>query len=301
VIGLAALLTALTTYLAIAAAMGRMPRFGRVRTERAQVSDRQTWLLQAGVDLTPRQFVAGSVAVGIVVFFVLTGLTATPAAAAVPAATAGLAPRLVFARRRARRLRELQEAWPDGIRDLLASIAAGRSLNQAVTDLATNGPEPLRVAFHRYPTLARVLGVVPALEMVKEELADPTSDRVLEVLILAHQRGGHLLADILRDLAEATTQDVRTLEGIVTDGLEQRINARAVFVLPWLLLLMLTVQDGTFRGFYRSPAGLLVVVLGAILSLVGLAVVNRLAREPVEQRVLGGAAPASVRDGEAPA
>ncbi len=164
------------------------------------------------------------------------------------------------------------------------------SLNQAVAALATGGPQALRDAFARYPTLSRMIGVVPALEVVKEELADPTSDRIIEVLILAHEKGGHILSDILRDLAEATTRDVRALEEIATEALEQKINARAVFVLPWVVLLVLTLKPGPFRDFYRSTGGVLVVLAGAALSLFGLWLVSRLSREQVERRVLGAAA-----------
>ena len=294
----AALSSAAAVYLIVAALLGRTPELRRWRPRPAAVSERQTWLIQAGTDLTPRQFWVGSVVVGAVTFVLIVGLTATPATAVVPAVAVGLLPRAYFARQRAGRMRRLQEAWPDGIRDLVANTSAGTSLHQAIEALAASGPEALREAFARYPSLARMVGVVPALELVKEELADPTSDRVIEVLILAHERGGHILADILRDLATATTRDVRVQEEIHTDGLEQRINARAVFALPWLVLLVLTVQDGFFRDFYRSPAGLLVVVIGALLSTVGIVIVTRLAREPHEQRVLGAAAPPAPREGE---
>ncbi|HEX2029353.1 MAG TPA: type II secretion system F family protein [Nitriliruptorales bacterium] len=289
---LAALLTGGFVYLAAAVLTGRLPAFDRWRPRpRGAVSDRQLWLIQAGADLTPRQFVAGSAAVGVAVLALIAAGTGTPAVAIVPAVAVGLAPRAYFARRRAARMREVQEAWPEGIRELLASISAGSSLHQALTALAVAGPAALQRAFERYPVLARMLGVVPALEVVKEELADPTSDRVIEVLILAHERGGHILTDILRDLADATSRDVRTLEEIATDSLEQRINARAVFVLPWIVLLVLTLRPGHFRDFYRSPGGLVVVLAGAVLSLLGMWVVGRLGREPTEERVFGAAAP----------
>ncbi len=45
-----------------------------------------------------------------------------------------------------------------------------------------------------------------------------------------------------------------------------KINARAVLVMPWLVLVALTLRDGPFRAFYRSPAGLVVVLVGALLS-----------------------------------
>lgn len=288
---LAALLTGIAVYLGVAAVTGNLPtlRAGSWR-RRTEVSPRQEWLIQAGADLTPRQFVLGSAAVGLVTFAVLAGLTGTPAVAFVPAVVVGSLPRVYFARRRAARLREVQEAWPDGVRDLLAGISAGLSLNQALAALARTGPAPLRRAFARYPSLARVLGVVPALELIKADLADPTSDRVLEVLILAHERGGHILGDILRQLADATTRDLRTLEEIATDSLEQRINARAVFALPWIVLAVLTLQPGHFRDFYRSPSGVLVVMVGGALSLLGIWIVGRLSRDPGEERVFGGGA-----------
>lgn len=295
----ASLLTGTCAYLLAGALTGSMPALSLPSIRRPPVSRAQTWLTQAGVDATPRQFWLGSAALGALGFVLVVALTATPAVAVVPAAALAALPRAWFARERSRRLRALQEHWPDGIRDLLASISAGMSLNQAIVHLAEHGPAPLREAFGHYPTLARVVGVVPALETVKEELADPTSDRVIEVLVLAHERGGHLLEDILRDLAAATTKDVRAQEEIATAQLEQRINARAVFVLPWLVLLALTARAGPFRSFYGSAAGVGVVAVAGLLSAVGMWWVSRLAREPTEDRVLGSAAPTTERRGEA--
>jgi hypothetical protein len=77
----------------------------------------------------------------------------------------------------------------------------------------------------------------------------------------------------------------RPLEEIASADLEQKINARAVFVLPWLVLLSLTGRPGQFRAFYQSPGGVVVVVLGALLSLAGMWLVGRLARDRTEQRV----------------
>ena len=208
-----------------------------------------------------------------------------------PAVALGLFPRWFFGRRRVRRLSEVQEAWPDGLRHLVASVRSGMSLAMGLDELSRTGPDGIREAFARYPTLAKVFGVKPALEIVRDELADPTTDRVIEVLVLANERGGALVPDILHDLAEATTQDIRTLEEIRTNSLEQRLNARIVFAVPWLVLVLLTIGDGPYRDFYRSAGGFIVVLVAALLSLFGAWWVARLGREPVEERVFGGAAP----------
>lgn len=283
---LTAVLTGVCVYFLAGVASGNLPelRLGAVRRRKIG-SSRRTWLAQAGLQVSPRQFVAGSVAGAVVTFLLVVVVTGTPVVALVPAIAAGFVPRAYFARRRTVRLREVQEAWPDGIRDLLASISAGMSLNRAIASLSRTGPAPLRRAFRRYPQLAQVVGVVPALEAIKQELADPTSDRVIEVLILAHERGGHILSEVLGDLAAAATRDLRAQEEIATSGLEQRINARAVFVLPWLVLVVLTLQPGPFRDFYQSAAGAAVVAAGGVLSLLGMWLVGRLSRQPVEDRV----------------
>ena len=270
---------------------GTAPELRLRRAARPEVSSQQTWLIQAGVDLTPRQFWLTSVMAGIVAFALFLLITGIPVIAVVPAVLVGLLPRVYFARRRVQRLSEVQESWPDGLRDLVASISSGMSLPRAIETLAHAGPAPLREAFARFPLLTRTVGVVAALEVIKEELSDPTSDRVIEVLILAHERGGAIVTEILQDLTEATTRDLWALEELRTLSLEQKINARAVFILPWLVLVALTARDGAFRVYYATSRGTVVVIIAALMSLFGMWLVSRLSRDPVEERVMGGAIP----------
>ena len=248
---------------------------------------RDVWLRQAGVDLTPLQL-WGIVVGGAVATFLAVGLvTRTPIVAAAPAVAAALAPFAYLGHRRRLRLRAWQDAWPDALRELVAAIVAGRSLGQAVNALGETGPDPLREVFADFPALARVFGTGPALEQVKERLADPTSDRVIEVLLVAHERGGAIVRDILEDLVVATTQDLKVLDEIETEGLEMRINGRAVLVLPWLVLIALTLRPGPFRTFYGSTAGWWVILAAAGLSAAGAWWLGRLGAQPVEPRVFG--------------
>ena len=143
-------------------------------------------------------------------------------------------------------MRAVQAAWPDGLRDL-ARVDRGRPVVDASRRTCSRpaARRPLREAFARFPELARVIGTGPALEIVKEELADPTSDRVIEVLDpRARARRQRSCATILEDLVDATTKDLKVLEELETEGLEMRINARAVVVMPWLVLVALTARPG---------------------------------------------------------
>ena len=124
------------------------------------------------------------------------------------------------------RLREVQAAWPDGLRDLVASIAAGRSLSGALVELAATGP---RAAARRVRSFrvqrADARHRAPRSRSVEADWPIPTSDRVIEVLILASERGGQIVKEILEDLVAATTKDLKVLDEIDTEGLEMRINA----------------------------------------------------------------------------
>lgn len=289
-IALAALASGICVYAVVGVVVGEPVRLTRRRARgsgRPRRARFQEWLLQAGVGVTPLQFCAGSAVVAVATFLAAVLATGAPLVALAPAVAAGVAPRAYYARRRATRLREVQASWPDALRDVAASLAAGRSLGAALGELAQTGPVPLRPAFDRYSSTARMVGTSAALELVKASLADPTSDRVVEVLLLAAERGGPVVKDVLDDLVVATTKDLKVLEEIETEGLEMKINARAVLVLPWFVLVALTVRGGAFRDFYQSPTGFVVVAVGAALSALGYVWISRLGRSPGEQRVFG--------------
>jgi tight adherence protein B len=222
---------------------------------------------------------------GAVTLAVVAALTRAPLVAIAPALAAAAAPHVVCSRRRAVRLRAWQAAWPDALREVIAAVVSGRSLPHAVTALGEFGPDPLREVFADFRILMRVFGFVGALEQVKERLADPTSDRVVEVLIVAHEQGGAIVRDVLEDLVVATTKDLKVLDEIDTEGLEMRINARAVLVLPWAVLVALTLRPGPFRDFYQSTAGVLVLLGAGALSVLGATWLGRLGRQPAEPRV----------------
>ena len=125
---LAALFVGATCALVAGLAYGvrlRLP--ARLHRHRSSTGAERLWLQQAGAHLTPTQFWAGSIAAGLLAFVVIVAITGTPVVAVVPAIAVGGIPRAFFARKRANRLSEVQVAWPDGLRDVLASVSAAPS------------------------------------------------------------------------------------------------------------------------------------------------------------------------------
>lgn len=285
---LAALLAAVFVYLAVGQATGNAPDLRLRRSARPASGDRQLWLIQAGSDLTPVQFWAGSAAIAAPVFAVGVAVAGVWWLALIPAIGVFILPHTVYARRRLARLDELRRAWPDALRDVLASVSAGSTLGNALVELSKTGPRPVRQVLDRLPVQIRMMGVASALELLKEEVGDATTDKVVEVLILAHTHGGNLIEVVLRDLVAELGEDLRVEDDIRTQGLEQRIESRVVAIVPWAMLTFLGFLPGPYQEFYRSRAGLVVMVIGGLWSLIGLVVIGRLARRDPEQRVLSG-------------
>lgn len=246
---------------------------------------RANWLAQAGMKMTPQQFTLMTASSVLFSFLIISLFSKAPLVAIVPSAAAGAIPYMSIAKKRNSRLRELSLAWPDALRDLTATISAGHPLSFALSTLATTGPDVLKPYMSRFSTLERTMGFTAALETVREEMSDATTDRIVEVLIVANDRGGKVVREILDDLIEATSEDIALADSIQSESLEMKINSRAVVVLPWCVLILLTLSGGVFRSFYSSKAGALVILAGALLSALGIYVLSRFSRVDVEPRV----------------
>ena len=284
---LASLCTAVAVYFGVGILSGwTPPRRGRRKSSKTGFSRARQWLAQAGANLTVGQFVLGSGALGLATFFLVALATGAWWLGVVPGAGVAVLPGAFYSKKRTDRLRQLHRAWPDALGDILAAIGAGSTLVVALGDLAETGPAALRPTFGRFRLLSRMMGVLPALELVKEQLADPTSDRVIEVLSLAYEHGGGLVGTVLRDLADEIAEDLRLEAEIRSDGTEQRIESRVVLVIPWVLLLFLSVTSEEYRAYYQSSSGLIVVTAAVVWSLFGFALMRYIGRSAAEQRVL---------------
>ncbi len=286
---LAAMFWAFFVFLLAAIMTDNMPeRLSRVTESKKRLTGRekrQSWLNQSGVGVTPMQFWGISLGSGIASFSLLFLITNVFIVSVIPAVMIGILPRTYFSRKRAKISDERVHAWPDALRTLIAGISSSQSLHQALRSLSTGGPAPLRPVFQKYSRLTQALDQKSALEVVKEELADPMSDRIIEILISAIEAGPGVVLDILRDLAESTTRDLQLREHIETMQVEQKLNARIVFVMPYMLLIMMVTSSPIIRDFYKEPIGVIVILFGTGVLVAGMLMIQKLGKIPLEQRV----------------
>ncbi|MGZ4678280.1 MAG: type II secretion system F family protein [Acidimicrobiia bacterium] len=191
------------------------------------------------------------------------------------------------ARRRALRLGR-QQAWPDAIELLAGAVRSGETLPAAIAVVAERGPAPLRALFGAIVRDHRVTGdLLGALDRAGATIADPTGDRVFRTLGIAHRVGGRELGCLLRTLSEFLREDLATRSEITSRQSWTVVAARVAAAAPWLVLVLVASRAQGASAF-DSPTGVVVLIVGALVTVVGYRMMLRIGRLPEEPRVLVG-------------
>ncbi len=238
------------------------------------------------VTVTPFGFISLCVISGAVAGIVVGLVSRTPPVAVAFGLMAAYAPVGLVRGRVRRRRRELAEVWPEAVDNLASAVRAGLSLPEAVSQLGERGPTPLRPAFAAFGRDYVASGRFgDCLDRLKDTLADPVGDRVCESLRIAREVGGGDLGRLLRTLSRFLRDDARTRAELESRQAWVVNGARLAAAAPWLVLLALSLQPEVI-GRYRSTAGVVVLMVGAVTCFVAYRLMVRLGRLPDERRVL---------------
>jgi tight adherence protein B len=192
---------------------------------------------------------------------------------------------LVRARARARRA-VLRELWPDVVDNIASGVRAGLALPEALSQLRERGPEELRPPFAAFAEDYRTTGrFQDSLDRLKERLADPVADRLVESLRIAREVGGSDLGRLLRTLSGFLREDARTRAEMQTRQGWTVNAARLAVAAPWIVLAMMSTRAGSLAAYGR-PAGAVVLAVGAAVCLVAYRAMVRIGRLPEDPRVL---------------
>ncbi len=229
---------------------------------------------------------AGSLIVGIFAFTFGSALTVSCAFAVI----AGAVP-LTYVSMRARRRRvELRSLWPDVVDDLTSAVRAGLTLPEAMITMSERGPVQLREDLAVFAAEYRASGrFIDALDAWQVRLADPVADRLVATLRIASDVGGTDLGKMLRTLSEFLRTDLRTRSELEARQSWTVNGARLAIAAPWLVLALMSGRGSTAAAF-DTPAGVVVLVIGAVVSVVAYLAMMRIGRLPEEPRVLRGIA-----------
>lgn len=228
--------------------------------------------------------IAVSLIVGLLCAAIVFAVVPVIALALVAAVLGTTVPALVVRWRARRQRASLRVVWPDVVDHLVSALRSGLSLPDSVSSLAASGPPGLRehfASFERdYQATAQFSGCVDRL---KDRLADPVADRILETLRMSREVGGSDLPAVLRGLAVYLRQDL-AIRGEVQARQSWVLNAaRLGAVAPWIVLLLLASRPEAAAA-YNSAGGITVILGGLIVTVFAYRVMVSLARLPEERR-----------------
>jgi len=190
---------------------------------------------------------------------------------------------LVTSRSRSRR-RATRVVWPDVVDHLVSAVRSGLALPDSVVTLAHAGPPITREAFAGFEVQYRATGNFSlCVSELKERLADPVADRILETLRMSREVGGTELTTVLRNLAAYLRQ-----EAAIRSEVEARQSwvmnaARLGVAAPWIVLLLLATRPEAAVA-YNTAAGGVLVIAGLVVSVVAYRIMVAVGRIPDERR-----------------
>jgi len=214
-------------------------------------------------------------------------ITGIPVCAVLAGVAGASAPAALLRSRRTRLRAARRQLWPDVCDLLVASIRVGLSLPDAVAGLAQSAPAPLRPAFVVFARDLEASGRFDgSLDRLKDTLADPTADRIVETLRMARQVGGTELTTVLRALSSSVRADA-ALRGEV-EARQSWIRGAAVLgsVAPWVILGLLVLRPEGADA-YGSAEGALVIAAGAAVSVLAFRIMLRVGRLSEPRRWFG--------------
>ena len=227
-------------------------------------------------------WLTGSVLAGAVVMWVVPlGALGPLTTVAVIVAGAG-----VLRARIERRERALRAVWPGLVDHLRQAVRSGAGVGDAVWALDDVVPTELRPSFDAYrQSLESGQTVAQALTRLKADIANPVADRIIEALRMAHDVGGPELPRILSDLQTSVRADWQVREDALAKQAWIRAASKLGVAAPWIVLVLISGRPET-QASYSEPAGIALLIVGAVVSGFAFKLMQKLGTLPQEKRWL---------------
>ena len=244
-------------------------------------------LLTAGIEkVSSRGFIASCLGLGLFTMLVVFIMTASLPISGCFGLFGAWFPLALVRWRARRRAATLRGLWPDIVDHLRSAIRAGLSLPEALIQLGEKGPVELRGLFQEFAADYRAGGHFDSsLGRLKERLADPVADRIIEALRITREVGGSDLGRLLGTLADFLRESARTRSELEARQSWTIYAARLAVAAPWIVLILLASRPEAVAA-YNSPTGVTVLAGGLLVSAISYWAMLRIGSLPADERVL---------------
>jgi len=205
----------------------------------------------------------------------LRGLVFATAAAVAALFTPGVVLRVL----RARRIRRFNEQLVDNLVSMSSALKAGFSIVQAFESVVRQADPPISQEFGLFLQELRV-GVKFEEALRHMEARVGSEDLILmnQSIEIARQTGGNL-TEVFEKIAATIRERMRIEQRVRSLTAQGRLQGIVVGSVPALLLLAMSLIDPQMMmQFFRSPAGVVMLVIAGLLELGGALLIRRIMR-----------------------
>ena len=237
----------------------------------------QRTLAQSGLRVTVGTIVLASGCLAGIVFIVLYRMTRLPLAALAGGALAMLIPYLLASQVRTRRVRKLEEQFPEAIDLLGRALRAGHALTTGLAMVADELPHPMGAEFRMlHDQQSFGLPLHEALKNFAQRV--PLLDaRFFVTAVLTQRESGGNLSEVLDNLAAIIRDRFRVKRQVRVLSAHGRITAWVLASLtPVLVIVFIFLMPETYAKFYRDPLGLQLIGVALLLQIAGVLVIRKI-------------------------
>lgn len=222
-------------------------------------------------------------------WLIFTSITQSSLLAFPIAAGVSLLPIFLHTQAEAKRHHQLVEVWPEIIDHIISGLRSGLSIAETIMALSERGPLLTRELFAMCSRRLKSSGnLSEVFELIRFEFKDPIADQVCETLEIARRNGGRDTTLILRTLGDFVRNDIALRSEIRAKHGWIKNSAIIATLAPWILLLILSSQPTTIAAF-STATGVLVLIMGGLMSIAGFLWMTRIGRIQEIPRVFHGA------------
>jgi tight adherence protein B len=233
---------------------------------------------QAGLSLSPRQFMIISAVLGVVALGVGLGadIGLLPAVGISFAASLGL-PRWLLVFLKKRREKRFLELFPDAVDVIVRGIKAGLPVGDCLKIIATETQEPVRSEFQSIAeTQAIGMPIGEACQKLYESIPLPEAN-FFGIVVTIQQRAGGNLSEALGNLSKVLRDRKRMAAKIQAMSMEAKASAGIIGSLPPAVMILVYLSSPDYiELLWTSQTGRLMLAGCALWMFVGVMVMKKM-------------------------
>jgi tight adherence protein B len=239
-------------------------------------------LMRAGLDIEPQTFWIASAASGAVTAFLAYGLLPHSALIGLQLVIAGFLgtfglPRFYVSKMITRRQKKFQAELANSIDVIVRGIKSGLPLNECLSVIASESPEPVASEFREVIDQQRV-GVPLSEALDRLTIRVPLPEvKFLAIVIAIQQQSGGNLAEALSNLSGVLRDRFRMAMKVKALSAEAKSSALVLASLPPGVMLMVYMSAPDYiRPLFATKTGNFVIFAGLAWMGIGVAVMRKM-------------------------